>query len=319
MIQGSHHGLARLAAIALVLCATVAVEALAAIPAAADTTVSATLVRGLGARLTLHLSNIGTTPIQTLALQLARTGFDAAGPFTPAATCGRVAAGTVGCSGLSVPPGGTLDVSFQTTSPYAVGGGAQLTVSADGLTDVGPLAVAGPLLPAPVAARSELATPTLGAVLVRTPGTRQFTRLKTATLLPNGSELDVTHGVLSLTVAREPTGTRTDTAIVSQGRAKVSQAKGAHPGTTLTLSAPLACRRGSHARRQLFVRERSGRFGTIGRYGAATARGATWLTTDTCSSTTVNVVLGRAFVQTLPLPGIGGFVPAGQQGVIQAS
>ena len=99
-----------------------------------------------------------------------------------------------------------------------------------------------------------IASPVRGTVRVRTRGSRRFKRLRRASALPAGSEIDTRRGVLRLTSGRA-------TALISKGRARVD-------GTTLTLTG-----------RKLLVRALSGRFRTRARGTTATGRRATWLTT----------------------------------------
>ena len=145
-------------------------------------------------------------------------------------------------------------------------------------------------------------------MLVRPRGTRRFVRLRAVRLLPDGSEIDATRGVVRVVVAT--TGGATESALVSKGRAIVDQNTAARPTTTLKLSAPLACARTGKARaaarkrrgrrrRGLFTQTDGGRFRTRGNHAAATASGTAWRTTDRCRSTRIDVREGVVKVRDL--------------------
>ena len=154
--------------------------------------------------------------------------------------------------------------------------------------------------PAPTATprtnRSVAATETKGTVLVKLRGTKRFVPLSAA-VIGNGTEVDARKGTVELTTAAG------ETARFSQGRFKVAQVRGV---TTLTLSEKLSCPkpRRAHAaakkvkRRKLFG-DGKGRFQTRGQFGAATVRGTKWLTTDTCTTTTVKVTQGAVTFRDL--------------------
>jgi hypothetical protein len=163
----------------------------------------------------------------------------------------------------------------------------------------------------PVAGRSEIVQVVSGTVRVRQRGTRRFVRVRADTLITDGSEIDATRGVLRLIVAATRDGSQTSSALVSRGRAIVDQNRAARPLTTLRLSGPLRTgrqasvsqrrkkrRRGS---RSLFTETDGGRFRTRGTYGAATASGTAWLTTDRATTTKITVFDGRVRVRDLVL------------------
>jgi Tol biopolymer transport system component len=183
------------------------------------------------------------------------------------------------------------------TGPGPAAGGAQ--TPAPGGQPPGPL---------PVAGRSELVEPVSGIVRVRRRGTRRFVRLRAGTLLPDRSEIDTTRGVVRIVVAATRDGSETASALVSRGRAIIDQNRAARPTTTLRLSLPLDCARSGRAtaaakrkkrRRSLFTQTDGGRFRTRGNYGAATASGTAWLTTDRCESTRIDVREGTVRVRDL--------------------
>jgi hypothetical protein len=78
------------------------------------------------------------------------------------------------------------------------------------------------------------------------------------------------------------------------------------PVMQLTLDAPLSCT-GSATQsaakkpksRSLWGRDSHGRFRTRGRHSAATTRGTTWFTKDTCTTTTTVVRTGSVIVKDL--------------------
>ena len=297
-----------------VLAVLVLFAAFASAPARADTAAQASLRWTTGDGVSLQVVNSGTSAIRTLSVALARTGFDLGGPFSNPG-CARSGVGELACSGLNLAPGAALTFTFLVTPRYPHNAGAELLVSADGVTSAGPFPVTGPTatpVPQPVAGRSELVTPLVGSTFVRLRGTTRFKRLTGALLIADGSEIDTTHGTLRLTVAHARSGASTDSATVSQGRAIVHQDRSAHPVTTLSLSLHIGC---AH-RRQLLVRETAGQFQSRGVYGAATGAGGAWQTVDTCKSTTITVLLGQARVTSVPPFGPGTAVPAGNRVVI---
>jgi hypothetical protein len=149
-------------------------------------------------------------------------------------------------------------------------------------------------LPAPSIGRTVNVTVRSGVVLVKRPGARSFTRLQGAAQIPIRSFLDTTRGRVGLTSAVNAQG-GTQSADFYSGQFQVLQSR-TTALTELRLSAALGpCPRASTSRvrrRRLWGRGR-GRFRTRGRYGAATVRGTTWLTQDTCSSTQTRVTEGQ--------------------------
>jgi hypothetical protein len=144
-----------------------------------------------------------------------------------------------------------------------------------------------------------------GTVLVRRKGARRFARVRQATLIPDGSEIDTRRGKLRLTVARHDGST--ESAEVSEGRAIVDQDTAARPTTTLKLSEKIARPRARRAatavkrkrRRKLLVKTNGGRFRTRGNYAASTASGTAWRTTDTPTTTRIDVRKGTVSVRDL--------------------
>jgi Tol biopolymer transport system component len=118
---------------------------------------------------------------------------------------------------------------------------------APGGDPVAPPAGADPIAQPP----GTLASPVRGVVRIRTG--RRFTRLRRATAIPEGAEIDTRRGVLRLTRGNA-------TALVSKGRANVN-------GTTLSLTG-----------RKLRVRAVRGTFRTRANGATVSGRKATWLT-----------------------------------------
>ena len=168
--------------------------------------------------------------------------------------------------------------------------------------------------PAPRFARQVNLKPVSGRVLVRTPrrgrngkvipaGRSRFVRLTRATQFRMGSEIDTSRGRVQMTSARGPRG-GVQSLQAYQGRFVVSQPRRGRGMTEMRLTGRLRCATGrgndlvSSARRarRLWARGR-GRFRTRGRRSAATVRGTTWLTKDTCRTTTTVVRDGVVVVR----------------------
>jgi sugar lactone lactonase YvrE len=161
---------------------------------------------------------------------------------------------------------------------------------------------AGPPPPVapPVAGKSVDVVAVSGTVRIRLAGTNTFADLSAARQIPTGSEIDTTTGRLRMTTAAAGGATRT--ADFYQGRFVVTQATAGTRITTLKLSAPLSCTRrtagvaASPAKQRHLWGSGKGNFRTTGKFASATVRGTIWLTTDTCTSTTVRVLRGRVAV-----------------------
>jgi hypothetical protein len=154
-------------------------------------------------------------------------------------------------------------------------------------------------------------------VLIRRPGARGFTSLSGTTLIPNGSDIDATNGRVRLLVAASPTPGVTQPVELYGGRFIVHEAAGARPRTTFTLSLPLTgCvpivgippasaakakpkRRAKPRARHVWVTENGGQFDTTGQYVSTSVQGTTWLTADTCETSTVKVAQGVVVVRDL--------------------
>jgi hypothetical protein len=193
------------------------------------------------------------------------------------------------------------------------GADARFTTSA---TPVAAVPVAPPLSPtAPVAApvatlgTSVVVAPVKGTVSVKVPGAADFAPLGAGGAVPTGAVLDTRHGQVALTTALP--GGRTQTATFERGVFQVRQPKNGRGVTDIFLRGPAvdcggssrstaraaAVTRRKPKRRQLWGRDRHGRFRTHGHNSVATVRGTSWITTDTCKGTRTTVKAGKVSVR----------------------
>jgi hypothetical protein len=180
-----------------------------------------------------------------------------------------------------------------------------------------------PATPAPAAQPTALAALTLGqsvglapvkgTVTVKVPGAATFTALGAGATVPVGAVLDTRKGTVQLTTAVE--GGATQTATFHSGVFEVRQPANGRGLTDIVLRGPaLTCprvRRSGRAsvraaaaqtkrrppRRQLWARDKGGRFRTHGKNSVATVRGTSWVTTDTCAGTRTTVREGAVSVR----------------------
>ena len=160
--------------------------------------------------------------------------------------------------------------------------------------------------PPPVLGQRATASAATGTVLVKVPGSGQFTPLGSGTSVPIGSTVDTSRGKVSLSFAQNSTGaTQTGTFSKGQFVIKQSAAKSQHGLTELSLTGGPSFRscsaKKAHAarkrpRRTLFSSVH-GHFRTRGRHSTATVRGTQWLTDDTCAGTLTRVYRGTVVVQ----------------------
>ena len=183
-------------------------------------------------------------------------------------------------------------------------------------------APAGPAPPAPTTAAPDAAlpvaepqtasnvgvTPQSGLVLIRVPGSADFTPLTSGSQLPYGSEVDATGGSLNITSAL-PSG-ETQTGLFGAGRFVVRQGRRGY--VDLHLRGPV-CPRGAGRRsartasvtaaaaasskRRLWGRDSGGRFRTHGKNSHATVRGTRWSIADSCAGTLTRVTEGSVVVR----------------------
>jgi hypothetical protein len=286
----------------------------AAGPAEAVLNATGTLTRTSNG-VSLNVRNTGDEPIA--GLDFASFSGPVANARTAGGRCTIIQPGSTGvtCFGFLLSPGSTMRVRLE-TSGYRSGAGGQLFVrDRFGLSSAGPIVVTGPpprprTRNTPTAGRNFFVRRTRGVVRVRPRGSRRFVRLRRGRLLRLGSEIDTRRGTAKVLAGAARGTTDTYDGTVSRGRAIVTQDRARQPLTTLRLSEPLACpRRGRGAadarrkRRRLFTRTKGGRFQTRGNYAAGTAQGTAWLTTDTCTTTTIRVTEGIVNVTDFTEPG----------------
>ena len=174
----------------------------------------------------------------------------------------------------------------------------------------------GPPPPAPVIGQTVVLSEISGSVSVRPAGQRAFVPLTAAPVeVPVGSVVDASRGTLRLRSARDAAG-RTQSARFFGTRFQVSQSRsgrgftdlrivgGRPPGCRPTFAARARAavaqrRRRRSPRRNLWGRDRGGRFRTHGRNSVATVRGTTWLTSERCAGTLVRVTKGAVRVRDL--------------------
>jgi hypothetical protein len=176
-------------------------------------------------------------------------------------------------------------------------------------------AAAIPATPAqgPALGTSVGVAPLKGTVSVKVPGGADFTELGAGATVPVGAVLDTRKGTVQLTTAVE--GGQTQTATFHSGVFEVRQSPTGKGLTDIVLRGPaLTCpavRRGRGAtaraaaaptkrkarKRQLWARDKGGRFRTHGKNSVATVRGTSWVTTDTCAGTRTTVREGAVSVR----------------------
>jgi hypothetical protein len=146
-----------------------------------------------------------------------------------------------------------------------------------------------------------------------------FVPLTGATQLPSGTEVDALHGSVNLVTATGK-GRKTFTGTFGGAVFRIAQSKagsdqglttltlieGAFPGAPTYASCPKGAADGgalAHAAlsrrilQTLRSSDRGGRFGSRGRFSAATVRGTQWDTTDRCDGTLTNVHRGVVSVR----------------------
>jgi len=156
--------------------------------------------------------------------------------------------------------------------------------------------------PTPVPQKDATGTIVSGTVLIKVGG--KFVPFDPSKAIPNGAEIDVTKGKISLTAVLKPGG-KPQTATFYDGIFKLKLGK---KTTDLTLSQPLAkCPKKKHSSAHAAARKKpksrklwgngSGSFRTRGQYSAATVRGTQWLVQDSCAGTLTRVKKGIVSVR----------------------
>jgi hypothetical protein len=151
--------------------------------------------------------------------------------------------------------------------------------------------------------------PITGTVLIKLPGTNTFVPLKPGDPVPNGSEIDTTHGTVSLpapggsdvfyagvffvystfeTAPRSPAGLAAKQQVVELRLAGASFA-------TCGTRSPASLSKTKKPVRSLWGKGK-GHFRTKARYGSATVRGTFWLTQDRCDGSFFSVKQGKVEV-----------------------
>jgi hypothetical protein len=171
--------------------------------------------------------------------------------------------------------------------------------------------------PAPILGQRQTVKTIAGKVTVRLKGTKQFVSLPDTGTIPDGSEVDATHGHVVITAATLIPG-QTKSAEAFGGRFLIHQDRTGPGETRLTLSLPLtgcprvklpgssvtvlatSAKHGSGSKsRHLWVSDNGGSWGTNGRYVSTTVEGTRWLTVDQCDKSRVTVATGRVKVHNL--------------------
>ncbi len=134
----------------------------------------------------------------------------------------------------------------------------------------------------PVYRKTVVLRPQAGRTLVRRPGETAFAEIRSRTAVVIGTTVDVKQGAV-IVIAATPTATET---------AKFSGGVFTARGTDLTLGEKLRCGR---ARR--LTGDGAGAFRIVGRYAAATGRGAKWTVEDTCKRSRIRVSRGVVAVR----------------------
>jgi len=169
--------------------------------------------------------------------------------------------------------------------------------------------------PTPVLGKTATAKAISGTVRVRLKGTHKFVALSALTSLPDGSEVDATHGTVLITAATLQGAT--ESAEAYGGRFVIEQERKAPAETHLELSLPLtgcpkvklphgsaaiasrAKHRSGPTNRHLWASEGGGSWGTNGRYVSTSVEGTRWLTLDECDRSEVEVAAGKVKVRDL--------------------
>ena len=209
-----------------------------------------------------------------------------------------------------VPVAADADHALRVSVTASNAGGSSSATSAQTQAVIG-LQLHAALAP-PILASSADLSPVSGKVLIKLPGNSTFTALVNAINVPLGSTIDVTHGVVTLTVALP--GGATQTGQFYGGEFILTQTAKGMTIATLTGGSYAGCpvppkptkhkgaaliatakKKPGTVIRQLWGNAH-GNYTTKGRYGSAAVSGTIWLTQDRCDGTYVRVTKDNVIV-----------------------
>lgn len=160
--------------------------------------------------------------------------------------------------------------------------------------------------PKPTLGKTLMLTLVKGKVTYRTPG-GAAKGLASSVIVPNGTAVDATDGVVKVTVVRDATGVLDSVDCWGGGFTAVqSLPKGQRPLTTMTLRGDLPAPTVGNAARAHIARKSKkqflwmngkGNFKSKGKRASAIVRGTYWLTEETSSGTKVSVKRGLVAVR----------------------
>jgi hypothetical protein len=197
---------------------------------------------------------------------------------------------------------------------FDIGADAAFTTAPAPVAPVAPVPAAVspaslPAAPTATLGTSVVVAPVSGTVFVKVPGTAAYAPLGAGSAVPVGAVLDTRRGKVALTSALD--GGKTQTATFERGVFQVRQSAKGHGLTDIYLRGPApscgtsrssgraaaVAKRKPPKKRQLWGRDKGGRFRTHGSNSVATVRGTSWITTDTCSGTRTTVKAGAVSVR----------------------
>jgi hypothetical protein len=164
-----------------------------------------------------------------------------------------------------------------------------------------PVPTATPI-PQPQEGETVVTRPTAGRILIRLPGSSQFTELRGIDDIPLGATIDARNGRVQVRFESEPG--KIQVALFYGGMFRVTQVGRI---LDLRLNEPLAAcpkKRGKasaaqakKAKKRKLWGDGKGAFRTSGKYSAATVRGTKWLVEDSCAGTLTRVATGVVAVR----------------------
>ena len=210
----------------------------------------------------------------------------------------------------SLKPGTTYHYRIAATNSFGTTYGQDKTFTTTDAASAAPVADA----PAstPVFAESARLSVVSGRILVQRRGGHRFTLLKQARIVPVGSAIDSSHGVVRLTNVRERGGSL-QSAEFWGGKFVVAQSRANRARTTIRLVGKPTCATRALAtttvqaglkpkpkpKPHLWARDHHGRFVTHGDTAVATVRGTVWYVAEACRGTLVKVSNGVVSVRDL--------------------